>query len=84
LPGAAGTTFDGIAVNGEAVVVKYTLLGDSNLDGAVNFGDYSNLQNHYGQTGAGIGWIDGDFNYDGSVTFQDYSLLQNNYGKVTE
>jgi hypothetical protein len=58
--------------------VKYTLLGDANLDGSVNFSDFSILQNHYGQAGD---WSSGDFNYDGTVNFDDFSILQNNYGE---
>jgi hypothetical protein len=73
------STFDGVTLGGNAVLVKYTLLGDANLDGTVNFNDFSIVQTHYGQPGD---WADGDFNYDGTVNFNDFSLLQNNYGKT--
>jgi hypothetical protein len=72
------TSFDGVTLGGNAVIVKYTLLGDANLDGSVNFNDFSTLQNHYGNSGD---WSAGDFNYDGTVNFNDFSLLQNNTGK---
>jgi hypothetical protein len=72
------TTFDGLTLGGNAVLVKYTLAGDDNLDGTVNFNDFSILQNNYGQAG---GWTAGDFNYDGTVNFNDFSILQNNEGK---
>jgi hypothetical protein len=75
------TSFDGITLGENAVLVKYTLLGDANLDGTVNFNDFSILQNHYGQAG---GWSSGDFNYDGTVNFNDFSILQNNYGSTAE
>jgi hypothetical protein len=56
----------------------YTLAGDANLDGSVNFNDFSILQNHYGQSGD---WSQGDFNHDGTINFNDFSALQNNYGQ---
>src|SRR5206468_6433178 len=39
LLGAQGGTFLGVDVDGTAVIVTYTLLGDANLDRKVNFGD---------------------------------------------
>jgi len=59
------------------VKVMYTLTGDANLDGMVNFNDFSILQNNYETTGDD--WSQGDFNHDGRVNFNDFSLLQNNY-----
>jgi hypothetical protein len=75
------TSFDGVNLGGNAVLVKYTRLGDANLDGSVNFNDFSIVQNHFGQAG---GWSSGDFNYDGTVNFNDFSILQNNYGTTAE
>jgi hypothetical protein len=72
------TSFDGLALGGNAVLVKYTLTGDANLDGTVNFSDFSILQNNYKQPCV---WSGGDFNYDGTADFRDFSLLQNNYGQ---
>jgi len=59
------------------VEVMYTLVGDANLDGRVNFNDFSLLQNNYDQSGRD--WSQGDYNHDGLVNFNDFSLLQNNY-----
>lgn len=59
------------------VKVMYTLAGDANLDGMVNFNDFSILQNNYDQSGCD--WAQGDFNHDGVVNFNDFSILQNNY-----
>jgi hypothetical protein len=73
------STFDGLTLGGNAVLVKYTLAGDANLDGSVSFNDFSILQNNYKQAGD---WADGDFNYDGTVNFNDFSILQNNYGQT--
>ena len=72
------TTFDGVTLGSNAVLVKYTLVGDANLDGTVNFSDYSILQNNYGLSS---NWSSGDFNYDGMTNFNDFSSLQNNFGQ---
>jgi len=52
--------------------------GDANLDGTVNFTDYSPVSNNYGQPGT-FRWDQGDFNGDGQVNFTDYSFVSNNY-----
>jgi hypothetical protein len=73
------SSFDGVALGGNAVLVKYTVVGDCHLDGTVDFADFSALQAGYGQAGS---WVNGDFSYSGAVTFGDFSLLQDNYGQT--
>jgi hypothetical protein len=76
------TTFDGVSgLAPTAVLLKYTLLGDANLDGTVNGLDFNALATNYGQ-GAKT-WADGDFNYssDGTIDSNDFALLAANYGK---
>jgi len=74
--GAANmTTFQGEAVNSHSVLVKYTYLGDANLDGVVNGLDYAQADNGFNFGMAG--WSHGDFNYDGQVSAIDYALLDN-------
>jgi hypothetical protein len=50
------------------VVIKYTWVGDANLDGIVNAADLSAM------TSTGTTWATGDFNYDGKVNADDYAL----------
>jgi hypothetical protein len=52
------------------VLVMYTWLGDTNLDGVVNAADLSNI------SASGTTWQTGDFNYDGKVNADDFSLYQ--------
>jgi hypothetical protein len=59
--------------------IEYDLLGDTNLDGTVNFADLLTLAQHYGQSGAD--WQTGDFFYTGSVNFADLLALAQNYGQ---
>lgn len=56
--------------------------GDANLDGTVNFTDYSPVSNNFGQPGV-FRWDQGDFNGDGVVNFTDYSMVSNNFNQVS-
>lgn len=76
---ADGSTDGGVVVPAGEVLIKYTLLGDANLDGTVNLTDLLSLLNNYGQSGKD--WADGDFNYDGTVNLTDLLALLNNYGQ---
>ena len=51
------------------VEVKYTWIGDTNLDGVVNSADLSAMSS------TGTTWATGDFNYDGVVNADDYALF---------
>jgi hypothetical protein len=62
-----------------AVVVRYTLAGDSNLDGRVNAIDFNALASSFGGVTNQV-WVQGDFNYDGSVSSADFSALAVNFG----
>ena len=55
------------------MLVKYTYYGDTDLNGVVNFDDYSRTDNGF-NTG-GTDWFHGDFDYNGVVNFDDYSLI---------
>jgi hypothetical protein len=72
------TGFGGQTVDSSSVLVRYTLAGDANLDGTVNFADLVKLSQNYNQPGTWH-WSDGDFNYDGQVNFSDQVLLSQNY-----
>jgi hypothetical protein len=55
------------------------LAGDTNLDGTVNFNDFSTVVANYGKTNAT--WAMGDFDADGTVGFNDFAMTVANYGK---
>jgi autotransporter-associated beta strand protein len=61
------------------IEIKYTLLGDANLDGVVNGTDFGLLAANFGKSG--VSWDGGDFNYDGVVNGTDFGLLASNFGK---
>ncbi|MGA2496458.1 MAG: dockerin type I domain-containing protein [Tepidisphaeraceae bacterium] len=60
-----GTDFD-------QIIVKFTYLGDVNLDGEVDARDLANVVAHMNQPGS---WFDGDVNGDGAVTIADYNIV---------
>jgi hypothetical protein len=64
-------------VTGWTPVGNTLVPGDANGDGVVNFADFVNLSNHYGQFG---GWSEGDFNGDWTVNFADFVAMSNHYG----
>jgi hypothetical protein len=77
ISGTSTATWRGETVGANDVLVGYTILGDANLDGTVNFADQVAVAQHYGMSG---GWQQGDFNYDGVVDFTDLVILGQNYG----
>jgi autotransporter-associated beta strand protein len=72
---------DGIAkgLSSGQIEIKYTLLGDADLDGAVTGSDFTDLVGNLGKSGRT--WDQGDFDYDGSVTGSDFTALVGNLGK---
>lgn len=72
-------TFVGETVDADSVLVRYTLLGDGNLDRAVNIADFSLLASNFN---APAGWFGGDFNYDGAAGIGDFALLASNFNKT--
>jgi len=62
------------------IEIKYTLLGDADLDGSVTGSDFTALVGNLGKSVTR--WDQGDFDYDGSVTGSDFTALVGNLGKT--
>jgi hypothetical protein len=83
LSGGTYTTSNFDTFGGNAYSFTMTAKGgDANLDGTVNFTDYSPVSNNFNQPGT-FTWAQGDFNGDGVVNFTDYSMVSNNYQQVS-
>ncbi|MCY2953648.1 MAG: PEP-CTERM sorting domain-containing protein, partial [Planctomycetota bacterium] len=67
------TTFDGLSVGANSILVKFTWNGDANLDGIINADDYFQIDS--GFISQKKGWYNGDLNYDGVVNADDYFLI---------
>ena len=66
----------------DTIEVRYTLLGDANLDGTVNSEDFTPLSHNLGQSG--MMWDDGDFNYDGTVNAEDFTPFSQNLNQSVQ
>ncbi len=73
-----GFTFGGLTPASTSLLIRYTLAGDANLDGAVNTADFLALAQNF--NGAGSAWVQGDFNYDGKVNALDFNAVATNFG----
>jgi hypothetical protein len=79
--GAIYSSFQGIGgLNGDEVLIRYTRIGDLNLDGTVTISDFIDLASNFNHTG-GATWQMGDVNYDGSVTISDFIDLASNFNQ---
>jgi hypothetical protein len=70
-------SFGGEAVDGSAVVMRYTASGDANLDHTVDLTDFTFLAANF--NGTNKTWLQGDFNYDGTVDLTDFTFLAANF-----
>jgi autotransporter-associated beta strand protein len=61
-----------------ATTIGFAALGDTNLDGVVNFDDVLSFFPSYGVAGS-FSWQEGDFTYDGTVNFDDILAMFPNY-----
>jgi hypothetical protein len=63
----------GVNLDPGAVLVKFTLNGDTDLSSGVDFIDLANFVN--GFEGMSSGWAAGDFNYDGMTDLTDWKMF---------
>jgi hypothetical protein len=79
---ADGNTDSGTPATANQLVVKFTLAGDANLDGTVNFNDLDVVGRRLSTSGND--WANGNFNYDpnGAVNFNDLDIIGQNLNKT--
>ena len=73
-------TFAGQGIDGSAILVRYTITGDANLDQRVDVADLYALALNWQTTGRR--WSKGDFNYDTNVNLTDLQILSTNWDKT--
>jgi autotransporter-associated beta strand protein len=75
-----GNSDAGSAAAPNQIVVKYTLSGDTNLDGLVNFTDLVAVVQNFNK--AGTDWAHGNFQFGTSTNFNDLVAVVQNFNKV--
>lgn len=76
----AVSTLGGFALNNGDLILRYTLRGDVDLSGTVDFDDLLKVAQNYSDVTTGRQWTQGDFNLSGKVDFDDLLPLAQNYG----
>jgi hypothetical protein len=74
------SSFDGLTLGGNAVLVKYTVVGDATLAGTVGLADYNTVLGNYNQSGQT--WTSGSFDYSGSVGLAQYNAVLAHYNQT--
>jgi hypothetical protein len=72
----------GRPVDGDATLLRFTLAGDSDLNGLVDFNDLAKLAQNYNVADGNRVWTEGDYTYDGNVDFNDLALMAQNYNSM--
>ncbi len=70
--------FFGEPVDADSLLIRYTRIGDANLDGSITLQDFNRLAGNFGTSGKF--WHQGDLNFDGNVGLPDFNLLAANFG----
>jgi predicted carbohydrate-binding protein with CBM5 and CBM33 domain len=71
-------TFMGMPIDATTTILRYTLKGDADVNGTVDFQDLVSLAQHYNAAGT---WRDGDSDHSGTVDFADLVPLAQNYNR---
>jgi Leucine-rich repeat (LRR) protein len=77
--GSLKSSFGGQNVGANAILARFTLNADANLDASVNFSDLVALAQRYNS--ASTTWGGADFNFDGQCNFSDLVALAQNYNQ---
>ncbi len=73
-------SWSGQTVTASSTLIKYTYVGDLNLDGVINGDDYFDIDNAYHNHSAAT-YENGDVNFDGRIDGDDYFLIDSNYSR---
>ena len=78
--GYANGTFSGQSIDSTAILIRYTLAGDSNVNGTVDLTDFTYLAANFNKSSGAI-WLEGDYNYDDKVDLTDFTFLASNFNQ---
>jgi hypothetical protein len=77
---ADGSVDSGTAAQSGQLLLKYTLNGDTNLDGLVNFQDLVAVVQNFNKPNSD--WASGNFNFGPSTNFNDLVAVVQNFNKI--
>ena len=63
----------------DTIELRYTILGDANLNGSVDINDYNAVVRNFG---TGTAWDQGDVTYETNVSINDYNAVVRNFGRA--
>ncbi len=72
-------TYAGQSIDSTTVVMRYTVMGDTDFSGSTDILDFNSLAANFGKTN--MSWRQGDFNYDGTIDISDFNLLAASFGQ---
>jgi autotransporter-associated beta strand protein len=72
------STFGGLSIDSNAILIAPELLGDANADGHVDLTDLSTILNNFGTTTSA--WSSGNFDGAATIDLTDLSDVLNNFG----
>ena len=74
------STFDGVAVDMNSILIKYTLMGDLNLNGRIDPDDFFLMDRGFATGYNALNpYLNGDIDYNGQVNTDDYTYLERAY-----
>ena len=73
-------SWQGQTVTPSSILIRYTYVGDLNLDGVINGDDYFRIDSAFKSSGAAT-YATGDVNFDGRIDGDDYFLMDSNYSR---
>jgi hypothetical protein len=68
-------TFAGQAVDANSILLGYSLIGDTNLDGDIDSDDYARIDSAFASQVENPAYADGDFDYSGSINADDFFYI---------
>jgi hypothetical protein len=77
ITGSQTKVWFGRTVDATSVLIKFTYLGDANMDGVINADDYAYID-LYSQIPGSRTYAHGDFNLDGAINADDYAYIDLN------
>src|SRR5205814_1446327 len=78
IAGSESGVFAGEVTDSTAVLLRFTVGGDTNLNGRISAGDYKGIDRSFFIAGS-TGYANGDFDFNGTIGADDFWVIDQNY-----